>query len=228
MPYSSLLGTHPANKNFLFVLLGREGFLTTLEWEDDWPILNGGEPILLSHSQQADGNASRDAVPKPFVDDFSVNELNAGWYQLRTPYTKNYHVGTGKSHSHGNHGNHSAATSGLYLKPNVYGLSDRDTPAALLRKQISLNMTFSATLIATDKGLGQRQTIGVSIYLSEFQHADIGVTGCANHTGVCMYMSLYVNKTTTVSLLIPLLCDYDELVYTYEVSQRLMTSIHNC
>lgn len=113
--------------------------------------------------------------------------MHPEWYQLRTPYTKNFKL-EGKKKSCGN----------LIFKPNVFGLDDRDTPAALLRKQKSLNMTFSATVKGTDKPLNIRQTVGISSYTSELSHNDIGVTGCADSAGVCIYTRTLFNKTIEV------------------------------
>lgn len=166
--------------------LGREGFLTTVEWTDDaWPVFNGGDPITLS---QSFGSApDQNMVPDTFVDTFNSGSLHPEWYQLRTPYTTNYKLGN------------SSCGPGLTLLPNVFGLSDRDTPAALLRKQKSLNMTFAATLTETSKPLNIRQSVGVSAYLSDLAHQDIGVTGCQSAEGMCVYTSLVRNDTTTVS-----------------------------
>ncbi|OBT76896.1 hypothetical protein VF21_04726 [Pseudogymnoascus sp. 05NY08] len=139
--------------------LGRETFMTTIEWKDGWPILNENKPILLSESFGT--TPDQKYPPAPFRDTFRSKVVDSSWYQLRTPYTKNYRSGT--------HGN-----SGITFAPNVFSLSDRDTPAAILRKQKSLNMTFSASLLPSTKPLGYLQSIGISVYLSEFQHQDIG------------------------------------------------------
>lgn len=178
--------------------IGRETFLTTLEWKDDWPILNSGEPILLSASF---GTAPDQSKPQDFVDTFSKKSLDPSWYQLRIPYTQNFRLGASKS-------KHACKGSGLTFVPNVFSLSERDTPAAILRKQTSLNMTFSARLLPTNGSLNYRQSVGISAYLSEFQHEDIGVKGCTNHTGLCLYSQLRMNTTTSVSIAILLLQVY--------------------
>ncbi|KAL7946944.1 glycoside hydrolase family 43 protein [Trichoderma barbatum] len=146
-------------------------------WKNGWPIFNGGKPILLS--EEVGPVTGKRRIPHPFVEDFSHEEIDSGWYQLRTPYTRNYKVHKGS----------------LELRPNVFSLSDRDTPAALLRKQKSLNMTFSAELLGFSGILGPRNQVGISSYLSEFQHQDIGVTACANVTGLCIYTELRQNQT---------------------------------
>lgn len=164
--------------------LGRETFLSPVTWEDGWPIVNGGEPILLS---QSFGSAPDQKLPPaPFTDTFHNQNLDASWYQLRSVYTQNYVLQNGK-------------TSGIVFRPNVCGLSDRDTPAAILRKQKSLNMTFSAQLLPTVSGLEYGETVGISAYLSELQHQVIAVSGCLNDTGMCIFTRLMMNSTTEVA-----------------------------
>ncbi|TEA17838.1 Non-reducing end alpha-L-arabinofuranosidase BoGH43A [Colletotrichum sidae] len=158
--------------------LGRETFLADVTWEDGWPIINGGNPIVLS--EEVGPKTGPKKVPEPWIDEFSGQELDASWYQLRTPYTKNFDIFNGR----------------LVFRPNVFGLSDRDTPAAVFRKQTSLNMTFSAEVLGFEGSLGPRNRVGISAYLSEFQHQDIGVRGCVNATGMCLYAETRRNQTT--------------------------------
>ena len=174
--------------------LGREAFLTTVEWNDDgWPVFNDEQPITLS--QSFGSVPDQNQVPEPFTDTFNGTSLHSEWYQLRTPYTENYRPLSNNSTCSGSS---SIRNSGLSLVPNVFGLSDRDTPAALLRKQRSLNMTFSATLWGTQKALNIRQSVGISAYLSDLMHQDIGVTGCRDTEGLCIYTSLIMNDTMKV------------------------------
>lgn len=182
--------------------LGRETFLTTVKWVDDWPILNDGNEILLSESFGT--TADQMVPPPPFIDHFSKGALDPSWYQLRVPYTKNYNLAvsrcynTNKAWCNAN----KSTKSGITLLPNVFGLSDRDVPAAILRKQKSLNMTFSATLLPTTESLGYLQSVGISAYLSEFEHQDIGIRGCINETRMCLYTSLIMNTTTLVKYIL--------------------------
>ncbi|KAL3484216.1 glycosyl hydrolase [Aspergillus germanicus] len=158
--------------------LGRETFLCSVEWEDDWPVFNNGQPILLNDASEPK------PIPSPFVNTFGKPKLDPSWYTLRTPYSKMYTVGR------------RAGSKGLILHPNVFSLSERDVPAAVLRKQTSLNMKFSAMLLPVKGGLGSRQTIGISAYLSELQHQDIGLAGCAEQRGLCVYTTLINNGTS--------------------------------
>jgi beta-xylosidase len=180
---------------FLIILLGRETFLTSVTWQDGWPILNSNEPITLS--QDIPGVSAQKPSLQTFEDEFCRKNLGISWYQLRVPYTRNYALASESYQSSEDHDHDEEC--GVLLKPNVFGLSDKDTPSALLRKQKSLNMTFSATLLPSNASLSSRQTVGISVYLSEYSHQDIGVKGCTNSTGLCVYTQLIMNTTTTVS-----------------------------
>ncbi|EXF84936.1 xylan 1,4-beta-xylosidase [Colletotrichum fioriniae PJ7] len=158
--------------------LGRETFLAQVTWENDWPMINNGKPIILS--EEVGPMTGPKKTPAPWVDGFPGKELDPSWYQLRTPYVKSYDVYDGR----------------LVFKPNVFGLSDRDHPAAVLRKQTSLNMTFSAELLGFEGVLGQKMRVGLSSYLGEFQHQDIGVKGCNGGIGgMCLYTEARRNGT---------------------------------
>ncbi|KAJ5962071.1 hypothetical protein N7501_007012 [Penicillium viridicatum] len=165
--------------------LGRETFLCPVAWKDGWPILNEGKPILLNDPQKP-GLSS--IALAPFQDNFDKPALDPSWYQLRTPYGQAYTL------------DHKDPSGGVVFDANVFSLSDRDVPAAILRKQRSLNMTFSADILPFDGILGPDQTVGISAYLSELQHQDIGLTGCKNSTGMCIYTSFLNNGTTKVLL----------------------------
>lgn len=156
-------------------------------------MFNNGDPILLNTDPKPA------STPEPFLDTFSNRTLHPSWYQLRTPYQKTYTLGRKRV----------SDSPGLVFHPNVFSLSDRDVPAAVLCKQTSLNTTFSATLLPfTDPGsLGVTQSVGISAYLSELQHQDIGVTGCMGPAGMmCIYTALLNNGTTEVCL-VPLRID---------------------
>jgi beta-xylosidase len=159
---------------------GMVHFRTTAIWKDGWPTFNDGKPILLS--EEVGPKTGPKKTPPTWIDKFCHPDLDLGWSQIRTPYTRNYQISNGK----------------LSLKPNVFGLSDRDTSAALFRKQKSLNMTFSAELLQFKGTLGPRMRVGVSAYLSEFQHQDIGIRGCLNQTGMCLYTDIWQNQTLNV------------------------------
>lgn len=166
--------------------LGRETFFAPVEWnKDGWPVVNGGEYIKLS--QEYDYAPNLKYPKKPYEDRFEGKKLDKSWYQLYSPYTENYYMRSSGHHGHG------GRKQGVMLVPNAYTLSDRDTPAAILRKQTSINMTFEATLAPTKKGLGPLQSVGISAWTADVNHHDIGVRGCANSTGQCIFVDSTVD-----------------------------------
>ncbi|KAH8202502.1 hypothetical protein TruAng_003310 [Truncatella angustata] len=170
--------------------IGRETFFSPVTWEDGWPTMNEGEKLLLS--QRFDYGPDQERPPPPHEDHFEEDVLDISWYQLRSPYTQNYRMRSASAEESFSFVANS--TSGLVLLPNAYTLSDRDTPAAVLRKQKSLNMTFTATLLPIVEGLGPYQSVGVTAYVSELNHHDIGVRGCANSTGLCVFVDSTVGS----------------------------------
>jgi beta-xylosidase len=160
--------------------LGRETFFAPVTWDNGWPTMNDGKLVLMSQSY--DYAPDKEWPPPPFEDRFEGDDLALYWYQLRSPYTKNYQLGA-----------ETGDGPGLILIPNVYTLSDRDSPAAVLRKQISVNMTFTATLLPTNKALGPWESVGISAYTTEANHQDIGLRGCANATGMCLFTDSTIN-----------------------------------
>ncbi len=66
----TLLGVRPRGMPASFHVLGRETFITGVEWEDGWPVV--ATPTL-----------GPDRDPEEFVDDFEGRELDAGWISRR-------------------------------------------------------------------------------------------------------------------------------------------------
>jgi beta-xylosidase len=59
-------------------LLGRETFLTAVEWDNDWPVLNRGEKITI---QSVGPGLYEHAIPVFWRDDFVSPKLQLGWYR---------------------------------------------------------------------------------------------------------------------------------------------------
>lgn len=180
--------------------LGRETFIASVEWQDGWPIVNGGKPILLS--EPVPGLPLRESGSQNQNYDFTGDLAAQGWYTLRTPYAPIYSQGSRAGcagQASGDWGpttmSSNTTAPGLVLCPNVYTLQDRDVPAAVLRKQTSLNMTVSARTLPIPGDLPWRGAFGISAYLSEAVHHDIGIANCRNATGLCVYTLLYRNGT---------------------------------
>jgi beta-xylosidase len=124
--YVVFLATRPQNPNDGNgkPQLGRETFLAPVTWEDDWPVVNNGNDITFDIPGLYDL-----ARPKKWRDSFNRKLVDKAYYTPRTPYKKFYDLGKRKGWCR--------------LNGNPYTLSDRETPAVLLRKQVDLNTVFS-------------------------------------------------------------------------------------
>lgn len=124
--YAVFLATRPQNptngtgKN----QLGRETFLSPMKWVNDWPVVNGGKDIAFDMPGLS--NLPR---PKSWRDDFNGKLGDKAYYTPRTPYKKFESL--------------TARPGWLRLRGNPYTLSDRETPATLMRKQVDLNTVWS-------------------------------------------------------------------------------------
>lgn len=66
------------SRSGLIIAVGRETFLVRVEWENDWPIVNGGKKITL----QSDGpGLYQHDIPVSWKDDFPSPKLQLGWYR---------------------------------------------------------------------------------------------------------------------------------------------------
>lgn len=62
--------------------VGRESFLVPMTWEDDWPVINGGEKISLLGSGP---DLYQLEAPSTWRDDFEKPDLTLGWYRKSKP-----------------------------------------------------------------------------------------------------------------------------------------------
>lgn len=143
--------------------LGRETFLAPVHWDaDGWPVVNNGDPIAFEMPGLYDL-----ARPQLWRDDFTGHTLkDKGYYTARTPY-KPFH-------------SLDARPGWLRLRGNPYTLSDRETPAALFRKQVDLETVWSTEL--DFQPTAARHEAGATIYLSIWYHNEIAVTLHPNDT----------------------------------------------
>lgn len=104
--------------------LGRETFLSTVEWDEDgWPIVNYGKCITLI----SDGPClpTVDVKKEIEMDHFDGNKLEFCWNYLRNPYIEDYSMSYRKSC--------------MTLWGNPRSISDIDSPAMIARRQKYFN-----------------------------------------------------------------------------------------
>ncbi|KAF6836437.1 xylan -beta-xylosidase [Colletotrichum plurivorum] len=164
--WAVFLATRPQNPRNSTGLpqLGRETFLCPVTWgEEGWPVFNNNEPI----AEYSSGVLYDLERPQVWRDDFDGGLVDKSYYYLRTPYKdfKDFETSPGK----------------LGIRGNVYTLNDRETPAALLRKQVDINTTFS-TEVSSFSPENWRQEAGASVYLSIHYHNEVAVA-YSNATG---------------------------------------------
>lgn len=154
--YAVFLATRPQNptNSTGHPQLGRETFMAPAKWTSDgWLKINDGKDITFDMP-----GLYNLQPPKIWRDDFRGKFVDKAWYTQRTPYKKF----------------HSFVPGGLRLHPNVYTLSDRETPAAFFRKQKDLNVVFSAEL--DFKPTSTRHEAGITVFLSIWYHNEVGIT----------------------------------------------------
>lgn len=148
--------------------LGRETFLCPVEWKDDgWPEMNHGElldlvvradlPETTALSDWRDDFDSEPCESAPCHANRTDDNLERGWYHLRTPVGHEYSLRDRPSH--------------LTLLGGGYTLRDAECPSAIFRKQITLNGLWS-TIIDFDPQTTYEEA-GTVVYLACHSHISL-------------------------------------------------------
>ena len=90
--WAVMLGVRPLDG---YNMLGRETFLTPVEFQNGYPVFNPGIGRVLS-VEKSTGLAPHPFIPVPTRDDFDKSELMPHWNFLRTPFTEWYSLNNGK------------------------------------------------------------------------------------------------------------------------------------
>lgn len=150
-----LLGMRPKGMTRAFSALGRETFITTVTWEDGWPV---AEPVILNPRE---GGFA-------FEDDFADAELDGGWIAVRR--FPGAFASTEKDPGR------------LTLSSDGTGLDDA-RPAFLGRRQESQVETISALVDAgspesgSGAAAGERSSGGLAVRYDEAHHYSIETDG---------------------------------------------------
>lgn len=141
--------------------LGRETALAPMEWEDGWPVVNGGRlPVdkmsvdrepLWTNEEMADDVA----VPSRHVD-FS-NGLPREWVSIRK-YFNSYEI----------------CENGIRLRGNQYCLSDRNTPAFFGRRQQDFECRLETCI--SFEPLSDNEEAGIALMHRHDGHYELVVT----------------------------------------------------
>ncbi|KAK4103159.1 glycoside hydrolase family 43 protein [Parathielavia hyrcaniae] len=180
-----LLGVRPARNRegrWAEPQLGRETFLVTVDWVDDWPVFNRGknvaletvgrEPVVQARAAGADGVRWRADLSRP--------DLELGWYHKNTPIKKCYSLTERPGY--------------LRLYGNCYQLTSPESPALLLRKQAGYNETFRAKMDFKPSRLGYES--GVTLWWNQYSFASIGVGVMEPRGGAKAVQTVIARQTT--------------------------------
>ncbi|KAJ5927849.1 hypothetical protein N7466_006805 [Penicillium verhagenii] len=128
--WAVLLGVRPVQRGDKWEesVLGRETFLVPVNWENDWPVIDGGKISL----QMTGPGLYHQTKAVSWKDDFSQPELKIGWYRKNTPLTTDYSLTERPNH--------------LRLHGGPYNLSVPACPTLFLRKQIHRFCTWETKL----------------------------------------------------------------------------------
>ncbi|KAF6798228.1 Non-reducing end alpha-L-arabinofuranosidase BoGH43B 2 [Colletotrichum sojae] len=170
--WAVMLGVRPVKSDegkYTEPQMGRETFLVRVDWEDDWPIFNGGRNITLETvgREHVAKVATTDAAGLKWKADLSKDSLEIGWYHKNTPIKPCHSLTERPGY--------------LRLYGNCYDLSSPESPAMLLRKQTSYDETFQATMHFSPSRAGYES--GIVVWWSQYSYATIGIAGVQQDDG---------------------------------------------
>jgi beta-xylosidase len=157
--------------------LGRETFLSPVEWVDGWPKVNSGERVEINGSKGASLLRIEESMIERYTFEPATREwtcrsagraiskasgLPAGWYHLRTPMTKDWSLDD--------------RPGSLTLYGTPYTLDIDECPAAVFRKQTAFSGTWTFNL---DFGAQEGDEAGVVVWWSRRAYASLSIIGQA-------------------------------------------------
>ncbi|KAJ5364879.1 uncharacterized protein N7496_010592 [Penicillium cataractarum] len=156
--WAVLLAVRPVRKEDQWEesVFGRESFLVHVEWENDWPVVNGGKKISL----QSNGpGLYQHEIPVSWKDDFSSSQLQLGWYRKNTPFTLDYSLTERPNH--------------LRLYGGPYTLSVPASPTMFLRKQTHRFCTWETQL--SFQPISEHTEAGTVVWWNYFTYSSLGI-----------------------------------------------------
>ncbi|MBN2036879.1 MAG: glycoside hydrolase family 43 protein [Chitinispirillaceae bacterium] len=140
-----------------FSMLGRETFLTPVQWKNGWPVMgNNGRVGLTMKGPLPAARMEKDSV---FHEGFTDKELPFCFCFVRNPAPENWSL--------------SERPGWLRLHGNPATMSDRASPAFVGRRQQHFNATVRARLWFAPQRAGEEA--GLSVRLCEDAHYDLAV-----------------------------------------------------
>ncbi|KAJ5661448.1 uncharacterized protein N7477_009064 [Penicillium maclennaniae] len=162
--WAVLLGVRPMHRDGEWEesVLGRETFLVTVEWDNDWPVLNRGHKIAL---QSVGPGLYQHIKPVSWRDDFTSPKMQLGWYRKNTPFTVDYSL--------------TERPNNLRLYGGPYNLSIPACPTLFLRKQTHRYCTWEIEL--TFEPISDYTEAGTVCWWNYFTYSSIGIRKRGNN-----------------------------------------------
>jgi xylan 1,4-beta-xylosidase len=139
--------------------LGRETYLTPIEWKDDWFVLPRGEKVVYTEMEA--GNLLPHLwEDEPSRDDFDSPQLKFCWNFLRNPRDEDWSL--------------MEREGWLRLKGSAVTLNDVDSPAFIGRRQQHFECKATARLDFSSQQEGDEA--GLTVLMNDTHHYEIAVT----------------------------------------------------
>jgi beta-xylosidase len=168
--------------------LGRETFLAPVEWQDDWPIVNGRKPITINMDIPGLLRTS-----EKFREEITfmpgMDLAKEGWYRMRTPVKKNYTLAEGTLTLHG----------------SPYSITAEEAPTMFLRKQLSFQGKWTVEVEASPQ---LRHQAGIAIWWSRYSYASVAIRGTENGRELVYTFPNLDNDNFDVSFLLAVVSRY--------------------
>ncbi len=144
-------------------ILGRETFLTPIQWKDGWPTIN--QTVVNNLYVNTATLPLVPVVPQNKRDNFDKPELQPEWNFLRNPDPKDWSI---------------IKTSGkLILNGNAFNLNDVASPAFLGMRQQHIN--FKAETLLEFNATKPNEEAGLTMYMNFKQHYEFALTKRKNN-----------------------------------------------
>ncbi|RAL14747.1 glycoside hydrolase family 43 protein [Aspergillus homomorphus CBS 101889] len=170
--WAVLLGVRPVWRDGAWEesVFGRETFLVPMDWENDWPVINGGQKIPLEYSGPQLYQFEHLVA---WRDDFAQPGLQLGWYRKNTPLVRDYSL--------------TDREGCLRLYGGPYNLSVPTCPTLFLRKQTHRVCTWETRLSFHSNQ--EHTEAGTVVWWNYQTYSSIGVRGAAKGPRVVRYRS---------------------------------------
>lgn len=151
--------------------LGRETFLAPVEWHDDWPVVNGRQPLSINTDVpgllRTSETFREEIIFAPKMGGYTIGKnadhtdlARKGWYRMRTPVKIDYSL--------------SEQPGALTLYGSPYAITADEAPTMFLRKQLSFQGHWSVDVDAVPQ---RGHEAGVAIWWSKYSYASVAIRG---------------------------------------------------